>query len=53
MHGQYIRDGIAEAIDQSCIQSKNNPYGYFNDKNAILLNCKDPKLFNEVYEKTI
>lgn len=24
-----------------------------NDKNAIMLNCKDKKKFNEVYEKTI
>lgn len=30
-----------------------NPHAYLNEKNAILLNCKDSARFNEVYEKTI
>ena len=43
-HGQYVLDDI---LQQPMPQTK------LNEKNAIILNCKDPKQFQEVYEKTI
>lgn len=37
------------SIDESSIAMRNNdPYSFLNEKNAILLNCKNPKLYNEV-----
>lgn len=48
-HGQYV----AEEIAQSFIINHKNPQGLFNERNAIMLNCKDPRLFKQVYEKAI
>lgn len=44
VHGQYILDELTKAP---------MPQTKLNDRNAILLNCKDGKLFQQVYEKTI
>lgn len=30
-----------------------DPYNYLNEKNAILLNCKNPQQYNDVYVKTL
>jgi hypothetical protein len=43
-HGQYILDELIKAP---------MPQTKLNDRNAILLNCKDGKQFQQVYEKTI
>ena len=43
-HGQYILDELTKAP---------MPQTKLNDRNAILLNCKDGKQFQQVYEKTI
>ena len=40
-------------MENSSILLKQNPYAYLNEKNAIILNCKDPKFFTEVYEKAV
>lgn len=32
---------------------KMDPHNYLNEKNAILLNCKNPQQYNDVYVKTI
>jgi len=44
-------------VEESLLTSKRkvpqDPYKYLNEHTAIMLNCKDPKYFNEVYEKTI
>lgn len=54
-HGQYVRDDVLnqQNIIDSTILMMNNPYTYLTEKNAILLNCKDPSKFQEVYYKTI
>ena len=45
-HGQYIRADMEEnGNDDSSIMIKNSPHTYLNERNAILLNCKDPKIF--------
>lgn len=44
-HGQYIRADMDEGGDDSTVLLKNNPYTYLNERNAILLNCKDPQTF--------
>lgn len=50
MHGQYIKEDFFKLI-------QTNPTGMpqlkLNERNAIMLNCKDRKKFQEVYEKTI
>jgi hypothetical protein len=38
-HGQYMKEDL---------ETHENPLSLLNEKNAILLNCKDPKKFNEV-----
>lgn len=43
-HGHYVLDDI---LQHAMPQTK------LTDKNAIILNCKDPKQFQDVYEKTI
>lgn len=43
-HGQYILEELTKAP---------MPQTKLNDRNAILLNCKDGKQFQQVYEKTI
>jgi hypothetical protein len=52
--GFYARDeGNGNNINESNIMGLRDPYNYYNDKNAILLNCKDAASFNEIYEKAI
>jgi hypothetical protein len=45
--GQYVKDGENDEMIQKF------PGKYLNEKNAIILNCKDPTKFAEVYEKAI
>ena len=52
-YGQYIRGDMLDQIDQSCLMMQENPQAYLNDKNAILLNCKDSAQFNNIYERAI
>jgi hypothetical protein len=52
-HGQYIRTDLVESVGESSILMNKNPYTYLNEKNAILLNCKDQQVFKDVYEKTV
>lgn len=40
-------------IDESSIYMRMDPYNYMNDKNAIMLNCKDPEFYNHIYTKAI
>ena len=42
-------DGGMGKIDESSIVMRQDPYNYMNEKNAILLNCKNPELYNKVY----
>ena len=49
--GFFTRD--EGKIDESNIRAVNDPYNYFTEKNAIMLNCKNPKQFMDVYEKAI
>ena len=51
MHGFYTREE-AKPIDES-VMGMQDPYSYFNEQNAILLNCKNPEKFTEVYEHAI
>jgi len=44
VHGQYVNE---DYLKQPMPQMK------LNQRNAIMLNCKDKKRFQEVYEKTI
>jgi hypothetical protein len=32
---------------------KADPYNFLNEKNAVLLNCKNPQQYHEIYEKAI
>ncbi|CDW75810.1 protein kinase domain containing protein [Stylonychia lemnae] len=56
--GQYIKKEILKQQNkQNVIDSTqlmmNNPYTYLNEKNAILLNVKDPSKFKQIYEDTL
>lgn len=48
-----MRDDLVGQIDDSVILGKDNPHRFLNERNAIILNCRDSKIFNEVYEKVI
>ena len=37
--------------DSSLIQR--DPYNNLNSKNAIMLNCKDPMLYQDIYKRTV
>lgn len=53
-HGTYIRNNLLDKLgDDSSVYMRANPYAYMNEKNAIMLNCKDQNLFQEVYEKAV
>lgn len=30
-----------------------DPYSFLNEKNAVMMNCKNPSEFNKVYEETL
>jgi hypothetical protein len=47
VHGQFVRD---DALLQPGVGM---PQLKLNERNAIMLNCKDEKKFHEIYEKTI
>ena len=49
--GYYQRDDIGK-MDESAFLNR-DPHNYLNEKNAILLNCKNPQLYNDVYLKTL
>lgn len=49
-HGFFAKE---DQIDESSMHKINDPYNYFNDKNAIMLNCKNPDPFLKVYEQAI
>ena len=51
--GYYAREDMKDAMEESSVMMKIDPYNYLNEKNAILLNVKNPAQFNDVYEKTI
>jgi serine/threonine protein kinase len=53
MNGHYQIDQNDQKVDESCVMMKMDPYNYLNEKNAILLNCKNPQQYNDVYVKTI
>jgi hypothetical protein len=37
-------------IEESSVMMKIDPYNYLNERNAIMLNVKNPVPFNNVYE---
>lgn len=45
--GHFQRDD--GMMGESTVLMQRDPYGYLNEKNAILLNCKNPKQYNDVY----
>lgn len=48
-HGQYVRDdskgGSGQMIDESTMLGMDQPHKYLNEKNAIILNCRNPFKF--------
>lgn len=52
VHGQYIRNEMLNQINESSVWG-HDPHTFLNERNAIMLNCKDSAVFNQVYEKTI
>ena len=47
--GHYQLD---KPLDESSL-IRADPYSNLNEKNAILLNCKNPNLYQDIYKKTI
>ncbi|CDW86267.1 protein kinase domain containing protein [Stylonychia lemnae] len=52
-HGQYVRQDMIGQIKDSEILNKDQPHRFLNERNAIILNCKDPQQFNQVYQKAL
>ena len=50
--GYYQRDDGKPQVDDSFMMQM-DPHNYLNERNAIMLNCKDSAVFNNVYEHTI
>lgn len=44
---------MGKNIEESSVMMKIDPYNYLNEKNAILLNCKNPVIFDNVYEEAL
>jgi hypothetical protein len=51
--GHFAREDIHRPIDESNIMMKIDPYNYLDERNAIMLNVKNPATFIKAYEKAI
>jgi hypothetical protein len=40
--GYFAREDINRPLDESTVMMKNDPHNYFNEKNAIMLNVRNP-----------
>ena len=50
--GFFARED-ANRIEESSVMMRIDPYNYLNERNAIMLNCKNPQPFNNVYEQAL
>ena len=51
--GHFAKEEIHRPLDESNIMMKIDPYNYLDERNAIMLNVKNPALFIKAYENAI